>query len=111
MSDSHEEHNGGHELDNLPAEVLFKVVFGLGAIVLAAVFVVAQFLFQQTAYLQFQENGAAVGHYLGKYWDEMDAQKEGLADVANGMRNPAALKAGKPYAGWQDPSDVKEEGK
>ena len=111
MSDSHEEHNGGHELDNLPAETLFKIIFGLGAIVLAAVFVVAQFLFQQTAFLRFEANGAAAGHFLSKYWDEMDAQKEGLADVANGMRTGAALKADKAYPGWQDPSDVKPEGK
>lgn len=106
MSDSHEEYNGGHELENLPAVTLLKIIFGLGAIVLAAVFVVVQFFYQQQRYLEIEDNGAVAGHYLNKYWGEMDEQKKGLAKVAKGVKKGSDLKAQPAYKGWANPDDA-----
>ena len=113
MSDSHEEYNGGHELEALPVGTLFKVIFGLGAIVLAACFVVVQFFHQQRAYLEFHDNGAQAGYHLSKYWDDMDADKGGLAETAASVKTAADLKAPKPEPGydWPNPDNIKEAGK
>jgi hypothetical protein len=108
MSDSHEEYNGGHELEAMDAIILFKIVFGLGAIVLAAVFVVIQFFYQQTAFMALEENGAQAGFHLQSYYDDMDEGKKGLGAVAKEVGQSGDLKAAKAPAGWVNPDDVKE---
>ena len=105
MSDSHEEYNGGHELEAVNAAVLFKVIFGISAIVLASVFVVVQFFYQQREYLEIEDNGASAGYYLQKYWNEMDVDKKGLGVVAKEMTSAADLKAAAPPVGWVNPDD------
>ena len=75
-------------------------------IVLAAVFVVVQFFYQQQRYLEIEDNGAVAGHYLDKYWGEMDEQKKGLAKVAKGVKKGSDLKAQPAYKGWANPDDA-----
>jgi hypothetical protein len=109
MSSSDEEYNGGHELEDWDAPGLAKIIFGLAAIVLASVFVVVQFFYQQREALEIEDNGARAGYHLQKYWDQMDEGKKGLASVAKGMSGADALKAPKAGPGWVNPDDIKED--
>ena len=105
MSDAHEEHNGGHELEGLNAIALMKVIFGLSAIVMVACIIVVQFFYSQAREMEFE---GSTPYYLQKYWGEMDADKAGLAaTVKDAANNPATMKAGPPPAGWKHPDDVK----
>lgn len=104
MSDEHAEHNGGHELEAVNAGALFKIIGALAIIVLLSVAVVIQWFYQQHKAL-VQQGGTP--HYLQKYWQDMDADKAGLGDIAKEVaNNPAMLASDPPPPGWKHPDDI-----
>ena len=104
MSDEHEVHNGGHELEDFNAPAMTKIILGLSVVVLISCIAVVQWFYSQRKAL---EQDTATPYYLQKYWGEMDAEKAGLGDVSKQIAaDPNLLASDAPPAGWKHPDDV-----
>ena len=87
MSDAHDTHgehgghDGGHELENMNAGALFKLLIGLGLVVIVSCVAVLQWVYAQQRDLA-QEHADQGSFRLDEYHAEMDEAKAGLADAA-----------------------------
>ncbi|MCA9654930.1 MAG: hypothetical protein KC501_33750 [Myxococcales bacterium] len=72
MSDhEHDEHEGGHEVDNMPSRKLFNLLFGLSALTLLACIGVVQLFNRQVDSIEHTRAGK-MSFQLAEYRQEMD---------------------------------------
>lgn len=106
MSDAHEQHKGGHELESVNSRLLFKLVFGLTAITLAACLVVVQWAYSQRDDLLVRraDEGYSI---LGTHQAEMEKLTKGIRRTLKDLaKEPTLLEAGDPPEGWIHPDDI-----
>ncbi len=135
MSDHDHDHDqGAHEVDNMPSQRLFKLLFGLSGLTLLACIGVVQLFNQQVNSIQ-ATRATKVSFQLAEYQQEMEAitsdwgvvvidDDDGVTAKLGGkgpheskryhmplsearkrvLDDPkTALKAGRPYRGWENP--------
>lgn len=113
--DNHTDHHsekGGHELDVIDTKILFKLVFGLSALVLLSCILVAEWFYRQNAAIQAERAQQEDAYILrSQVQAEVKEETKDLDKVINAMVSaPELLNAQNAPAGWVHPDDVKKAG-
>lgn len=108
QSDHHDK--GGHELDVIDTKILFKLVFGLSALVFVSCILVAEWFYRQNDAIQDERAQQEENYILRKSVREtVKEETKDLDKVINAMVSaPELLKGQAPPAGWVHPDDVKK---
>lgn len=108
--DDNHAHSGGHELDSFDKKILFKLVFGLSALVVFSCILVAEWFYRQHDAIQ-DERAAQEKSFILRTTvrEEMKAETKDLDKVIDAMvAAPKLIEGQKPPEGWVHPDDVSQ---